>query len=165
MTNPDQPITIRSAENRWRVEMAGHVIADSADAVILDERGHSPVVYFPREDVALEYAAKTHHASHCPRKGDASYYTFKLDSDLEENVAWSYEQPFEAVGQIAGRIAFYPERVRIYEVADAAVNPHHLEQSRRVDEIVQHTDAGGGLAQREPWPPNVQTPDMDGGVR
>ena len=165
---PDHPITIRPADNRWRAEFDGHVIADSADAVILQEANLGPVVYFPREDVALEYAAKTHKASHCPYKGDASYYTFRMHSMIAEDVAWSYEEPFPAVAQIAGRVAFYPDRVRVYEVDDSAVNPHHHERHTEgadVDEIVRHTDSGSGASQRDHWPPNVETPGQDGGIR
>ena len=164
---PDHPITIRQADTRWRAEFDGHVIADSNDALVLQEASYAPVVYFPREDVALEYAAKTDRASHCPYKGDASYYTFRMHSEIAENVAWSYEAPFEAMSQIAGRIAFYPDRVRVYAVSDAAVNPHHHDhhtQSEDIDEIVRHTDSGSGASQREHWAPNVQTPN-DGGLR
>jgi uncharacterized protein (DUF427 family) len=164
---PDHPITLRPAETRWRAEFDGHVIADSADALILQEASYAPVVYFPREDVALEYAARTHKASHCPYKGDASYYTFKMHSQIAEDVAWSYDAPFESMGQIAGRIAFYPDRVRIYEVDDAAVNPRHPEQhtqSSQVDEIVRHTDSGSGASQRDHWAPNVTGP-TEGGLR
>ena len=165
---PDHPITIRPADNRWRAEFDGHVIADSNDALILQEASYAPVVYFPAEDVALEYAARTHHHTHCPYKGEASYYTFKMHTVIEENVAWSYETPHPAVSQIAGRIAFYPDRVRVYEVDDAAVNPHHHEhhtESSQVDEIVRHTDSGAGVTQRDHWAPNVETPSREGGVR
>jgi uncharacterized protein (DUF427 family) len=160
---PDHPITVRPAGARWRAEFDGHVIADTNDALVLQEADYAPVVYFPREDVALEYAARTDRTSHCPYKGDASYYTFKMHTQIAENVAWSYEAPFEQMNQIAGRIAFYPDRVRVYEVDDAAVNPHHHEGST-VDEIVRHTDSGAGASQREHWAPNVPGPN-EGGVR
>lgn len=160
---PDHPITLTPAERRWRVKFQGHVIADSGDALILQEASYPPVVYFPRDDVSMEYLSRTGHATHCPYKGDAAYYTLQMDGHFAENAVWTYESPFPAMDLIAGRLAFYPNEVEIYAVDDAAVNPRHVDAP--VDEAVQHTDAGDGHAQREHWPPNVSTPGMEGGVR
>ena len=167
---PDHPITIRRADKRWRAKFADHVIADSADAVILKESTYPEVIYFPREDVSMEYMSRTTHHSHCPYKGDAAYYTLLMDGHFAENAVWTYEDAAEAVSPIAGRIAFYTDQVEVYEVDDAAVNPRHVSEvhdghEAEVDDIVQHTDAGDGRAQREPWPPNIETPGMEGGVR
>lgn len=169
MPTPGQnhPITIEPAQNRWRAFFAGHVIADTDDALILKEADLRPVVYFPRQDVAMEYFTRTDHVTHCPYKGDAAHYSLYMDGELVEKAAWTYEDPFDAVGQINGRIAFYPE-VEVYEVDDARVNPHHRERTaeeREIDRVVQHTDAGDGTTQREHWRPNVEGPGPDGGVR
>lgn len=168
---PDHPITLEPAKRRWRAFFAGHVIADTNDALIVQEANYPPVVYFPREDVAMEYLSRTDRSTHCPYKGDAAYYTILMDGQFAENAVWTYEQPYGAVGAIGERLAFYTDQVEVYEVDDAAVNPHHVEEIREghtatVDEIVQHTDAGDGHAQREHWRPNVETPgSLDGGVR
>jgi uncharacterized protein (DUF427 family) len=165
---PDHPITVTPAQRRWRVQFQGHVIADSADALVLQEASYPPVVYFPREDVSMEYLSRTDHATQCPYKGQAAYYTLLMDGHMVENAVWTYEEPYPAMGQIAGRLAFYPNEVEIYEVDDASVNPRHAEggpgPNATVDQIVQHTDAGAGHAQREPWPSNVETPGRDGGL-
>lgn len=183
---PDHPITLEPAAGRWRVEFNKHVIADSNDALILREAGCRPVVYFPRTDVAMEYMGRSNHHTQCPYKGEASYYTLTMDGEILENGVWSYEHPYEAMEPIAGRIAFYPEQVNIYQVEDAVVNPKHhdrrdeidevqemvrdqerrLHAPRSVDEVVQHTDSGGGVSQGERWPANVETPHLgDGGGR
>lgn len=160
---PDHPITVTPATRRWRAMFSGHVIADTEDALILEESTYPARVYFPRDDVSMEYFSRTSHATHCPYKGDASYYTLLMDGQFADDVAWSYEDPFPAMSSIAGRLAFYTDRIEVYEVDDAAVNPRHLDSD--VDAAVQHTDAGDGHAQREHWPPNVGTPDQEGGVR
>ena len=90
---PDHPITITPAGQRWRVQFQGHVIADSGDALILKEADYPPVVYFPREDVSMEYLTRTKHATHCPYKGEASYYTLMMDGRFVENGVWTYESP------------------------------------------------------------------------
>jgi len=161
---PDHPITIAPADQRWRVKFQGHVIADSGDALILQEATYPPVVYFPRDDVSMEYLTRTTHATHCPYKGDAAYYTLLMDGHFAENAVWTYESPYPAMDLIAERVAFYPNQVEIYAVDDAAVNPRHVDEPA-VGASVQHTDTGDGHAQREHWPPNVETPGMEGGVR
>lgn len=163
---PDHPIHIEPATRRWRALFEGHVIADTDDALVLREAKYPPVIYFPRSAVGMEYMGRTSHHTHCPYKGDASYYTLRMDSRVEENVAWSYEDPADAVSQIKDRIAFYPDRVEVYSVDDAAVNPHHREMSRReVDEVVRHTDEGDGKTQAAHWPPTEPPYGEEGGVR
>jgi uncharacterized protein (DUF427 family) len=170
---PDHPITLERARTRWRARFHDGVIADSDDAVVLREADYPPVVYFPRDSVAMEYMARTDRTTNCPYKGEATYYTLRRHSDIAENAAWSYDEPLDAVGDIAGRIAFYTDGVEVYPVDDAAVNPHHDEDVRaraeeamdrdEVDDIVQHTDSGSGASQKDHWEPNVGQPD--GGLR
>ncbi len=164
---PDHPLRIEPAHRRWRVLFADHVIADSNDALVLHEAAFPAWVYFPREDVGMEYLARTDQPKHCEYKGDAVQYTLMMDGHFEANVAKSYEHPYPAAQALAGRVAFDPGRVEVYEVDDAAVNPRHAEPrsvaGRDVDQVVQHTDTGDGHAQRDHWPPNTQNPE--GGVR
>jgi uncharacterized protein (DUF427 family) len=170
---PDHPITLAPATGRWRALFAGHVIADSADAIVLQEAGYAPVVYFPRKDVAMEYMSRTDRATHCPYKGDAAYYTILMDGELAENAVWTYERPYPAMDQIGERLAFYTDKVEVYEVDDAAVNPRHEQAQTQprseVDAVVQHTDSGSGASQKEHWAANVDTPESgltdDGGLR
>jgi uncharacterized protein (DUF427 family) len=165
---PDHPITVTPANKRWRAFFNGHVIADSDDALVLQEASYAPVVYFPRQDVAMEYMSRTDRQTTCPYKGDAAYYSILMDGQFAENAVWTYEEPYPAMTEIAGRLAFYPDKVEVYEVDDAAVNPDHHDEDREdggVDAVVQHTDAGDGHSQREHWDPNVETPGLEGGVR
>ena len=117
---PKHPITITPADRRWRVKFQGHVIADSGDALILKEASYPPVVYFPRDDVSMEFLSRTTHATHCPYKGDAAYYSLKVNGRSAENAVWTYEKPYPAVASIKDHLAFYPNRVdRIEEVETA----------------------------------------------
>jgi len=151
MPSPDASrMTIKQARRRWRALFAGHVIADTADALILEEPGHRPVVYFPREAVAMEYMSRTARTSHCPLKGDASYYTLLMDGNFAENAVWSYEDPVPGAELIECRLAFYADAVEVYEVDEARVNPHYHPRDD-VDDVVRHTDAGDGHAQEGSW--------------
>lgn len=116
LPGPDHPITVTANPRRVRVEANGHVIADSAAALILQEASYPAVQYIPRADIEMGFFSKTERATQCPYKGDASYYTLHIDSVLLENVAWSYEAPYPAMDAIKDHLAFYPDKVRIYEV-------------------------------------------------
>jgi uncharacterized protein (DUF427 family) len=107
----EHPITITAAPQRVRVTFGGRVVADSKRALSLVEASYAPVMYIPREDVDLTAFERTSHKTHCPYKGDASYYSIHADGRTAQNAVWSYEEPFEAVAAIAGYMAFYPNRV------------------------------------------------------
>lgn len=108
---PEHPITITPNAHRVRVSFAGKVIAETTRALTLREAGYAPVQYIPRADADMNLFQRTAHVSHCPYKGDASYFTIVLNGRSAENAAWSYEHPFPAMAEIAGYLAFYPSRV------------------------------------------------------
>ena len=111
LPGPDHPITITRNTSRVRVTFAGQVIADSARALTLQEASYKPVLYIPRADAKMDLLTPTSHASHCPYKGDASYFTITADGKSADNAVWSYEKPFPAMAEIAGHLAFYPNKV------------------------------------------------------
>jgi uncharacterized protein (DUF427 family) len=111
LPGPDHPITISPNPKRVVVTFNGEVIADSAGALELKEASYPPVQYIPRKDVKMAALKRTAHSTHCPYKGDASYYTITAGGKESENAIWSYEEPFPAMAQIEGHVAFYPNRV------------------------------------------------------
>ncbi|WP_429814415.1 DUF427 domain-containing protein [Ensifer sp. B1-9] len=108
---PDHPISIDRNTARVVVMLDGRIIADTRDALTLREASYPPVQYIPREDVDMSLLQRTDHASHCPYKGEASYYSIPLGGERSRNAVWTYENPHAAVAEIKGRLAFYPERV------------------------------------------------------
>ena len=98
-----------------RVRLGGEVIAETNRALTLREASYPPVQYIPREDAGMALLYRTAHATHCPYKGNASYFTIAAGGQRAENAAWSYEHPYPAVAQIAGYLAFYPHRVDAIE--------------------------------------------------
>jgi len=95
---------------------AGRAIADSTRALTLKEAHYPPVYYIPREDADMALLARTAHSTHCPYKGDASYFTISADGRSADNAVWSYEAPFPTVAEIKDHLAFYPYRVDAIEV-------------------------------------------------
>ena len=115
---PDHPITIERNPRRVVVTLGQKEIANTTAALALREANYPAVQYIPREDVDMTALERTDHGSHCPYKGDASYFSIPAGEERSVNAAWSYEKPYDAVSQIEDHVAFYPDRVdAIEEVA------------------------------------------------
>jgi len=108
---PDHPIAIAPHPRRVRVVFNGRTVADTTRALALREASYPPVFYIPREDTEMTLFERTPHATHCPYKGDASYYSIRVGDKVAKDAIWSYETPFPAMAEIGGRLAFYPNRV------------------------------------------------------
>lgn len=114
---PNHRIDVKPAKVRVQVKYQGELIADTTDALALQEpmgadtSTVAPVVYYlPRKDVKTERLVRTPKTTHCPFKGDATYYSMR---DGGEDVVWSYETPYDEMKAIKGRLAFYPGKVEI----------------------------------------------------
>jgi uncharacterized protein (DUF427 family) len=112
---PDHPITLTPNRERVLVRVGGALIADTREALILQEASYPPVQYIPRKDVDMNLLQRTDHSSYCPFKGDASYYSIPSGGAKSVNAVWTYENPYPAVGQIKDYVAFYPSRVDAIE--------------------------------------------------
>jgi len=108
---PDHPITITKNPKRVVVTAGGKTIADTANALILKEASYPAVYYVPREDADMTLLERTDHSTHCPYKGDASYFSIPSAGAKGINAAWSYENPHPAMAEIKDHLAFYPDRV------------------------------------------------------
>jgi uncharacterized protein (DUF427 family) len=117
LPGPDHPITISRNGKRVRVTFAGRVVADTEEALTLAEASYKPALYIPRAHTDMSLLAPTDHRTHCPYKGDASYFTVMVDGRSAENAVWSYEQPYPAMAEIKEYLAFYPDRVDKIEEA------------------------------------------------
>lgn len=103
---------------RVTVRACGKVVADTHDALVLREASYPPVFYIPRADADMALYERSDHTSYCPYKGRASYFSVATGEGRSENAVWSYETPHDAVGEIAGRLAFYPDRVDDISVSE-----------------------------------------------
>ena len=111
LPSPDHPISIRPNPARVVVSVAGRAVADTRNALTLREADYPPVEYIPPEDVDFSQLERTDHATYCPYKGDCIYYNIPAGGKKSVNAVWSYQEPFSAVEQIRGHVAFYPDRI------------------------------------------------------
>ena len=110
-------IKIRKAPGTWVVRSGGAVLGESTNALELSEGDYAPVIYFPRDDIAMALLDKTDKVTHCPHKGDATHYSIVNLSSVTENAVWSYEDPLSDMAEIKGYLAFYPvDSVKVEQV-------------------------------------------------
>jgi uncharacterized protein (DUF427 family) len=108
---PDHPITVTPHEKRVRVVLGGAIVAETDAALRMEENRYPPVFYVPRADVAMDLLDPSPKRTHCPYKGEASWFTVTGHGIEARDAAWSYEEPYPAVAEIAGHIAF--ERAKV----------------------------------------------------
>jgi len=108
---PDHPITIEPSGQKVTVTFNGKVIAESSDALRMQESTYPAAYYIPLADIDPDVIAKTDHSTHCPYKGDASYYSVTVGIEGAENAIWTYEAPYDAVAAIKDHAAFYVEKM------------------------------------------------------
>lgn len=113
---PDHPITVEPSRERVIVRAGGRVIADTRASLILREAAYPPVRYVPRGDVDMAALSHSTNRTHCPYKGDASYFSIPAGGDRAVDAVWTYEAPHDAVALIACHLAFYPDRMDSIEV-------------------------------------------------
>ena len=99
----------------WSVRAGGAVIAESENALELNEGDYDPVIYFPREDVAMALLEKSEQKTKCDHKGEAIYFSIVTKSQVIENAAWTYEAPRPELAHIANHMAFYRDYLVIFE--------------------------------------------------
>lgn len=110
-THTGYRLTIEPANQRIQAVFNGEVVADSRRALIMHETRRPAAYYFPQDDVRMDLLVRTDHRTYCPFKGNASYWTLKVGGNTAENVAWSYEIPFDEAELVGGYVAFYANRM------------------------------------------------------
>ena len=111
----DAGITLAANPNRVVVRVGGEVVADTTRALVMRAPGTPDQQYIPREDVDMTRLVRTPLVTHCPDKGDASYWSIRSGPRTVENAVWSYEAPYDDMTPITGYLAFYGDRVDAIE--------------------------------------------------
>jgi len=112
-SHPGYTISISPNPGRLSVKYGGKTIAESDQALVLHEGSYQAVYYVPRNDVDMAQLMRTDHRTHCPFKGEASYWTLSGAGNEDVNAAWSYETPFDEMLEIKDFIAFDRNKVEI----------------------------------------------------
>ena len=133
---------------RVRAEFNGVTVLDTERGHLLHETGLQPVLYAPVEDVRQDLLEPTGHHTHCPFKGDASYWSIRVDGKVAENAVWGYPEPKAEAPWLAGLQAFYWDRVDAWYDEEERVyghlrDPYHRVDVRRTGRTVRVTSRDG----------------------
>jgi uncharacterized protein (DUF427 family) len=130
---PGRALYLEPTPKRIRVILGGETIADSRRAMLLQESGLMPVYYFPPEDVRVDLLEPTDKHTHCPKKGEASYYTIRAGDRDAKNAAWYYPEPLDGAPPIKDLIAFYWDKIDTWMEEDEEVIGHARDPYHRID--------------------------------
>jgi uncharacterized protein (DUF427 family) len=138
---------------RVRAVVDGRTVLDTTRGKLLYESGIPPRFYAPVEDFDADALTRTDHSTHCPFKGDASYWSVSVNGTSRENAVWAYEAPIADASWLDGYASLYPDKVDQWWVEDEQVralrDPFHridvLPSSRRVqvrigDDVIADSD-------------------------
>lgn len=121
---PKYEVSAEIVDRRVSIEYDGMILASSEQAVLYRESRLPPVYYFPRKDVRMDLLRRTHHRSHCPFKGNASYWSIEIGDKEVENAVWSYENPLEDIAAIKGYLAFWLSKLGVTYSEDGEFVEH-----------------------------------------
>lgn len=108
------PITVEPTGKHVAVRINGEVVADTDEALTLQEATYPAVQYIPLRDVAAQRLKPSDTETYCPFKGEASYYHVVTEAgETVDDAIWTYNEPYPAVAAIAGHVAFYPDKADI----------------------------------------------------
>src|SRR3954447_9852158 len=147
---PRHRLLLHPFPRRGRARLAGEVVLDSTRGALLHESNILPRLYVPLEDVRTDLLERTDHSTHCPFKGDASYWSVRVGDRIAENAVWGYPEPKPEAPWLAGWQAFYFDRVDAWYDEDERVfghlrDPYHRVDVRRTSRSVRVTSKGGQL--------------------
>jgi len=120
--HPGYEVRLEPVVGRLRVMFAGEAIVDTTQALILHETRHDPVYYFQAPDINPDALSATDHSTHCPFKGDASYWSLTVDGQTAENAVWGYPDPLPEVPELSGLRAIYWDRADSWWLDDVQIN-------------------------------------------
>jgi uncharacterized protein (DUF427 family) len=129
----EQQVRTEPVHRRVRAYLGGVAVADSTRTLLLLEARHLPVYYFPPADVRTDLLEPTAKRTHCPHKGDASYWTVRVGDRVADNAAWSYQDPIGGRDDIKGYLAFYWGKLDAWFEEDDEVYVHPRDPYKRVD--------------------------------
>lgn len=110
MNTRGHEIAVMPGSDQVVIRVKDVVVATSSRPIVLTETGCPPRYYLPPADVRIDMLRSSTTTSHCPFKGDATYWSVQIGDSLVEDVVWSYPKPFPRMEKIAGLLAFWTEK-------------------------------------------------------
>lgn len=149
---PAHRILFEPDPRRLRAYVGDRLVLDTTRAQLLHETGIRPVAYVPLEDFDADLMERTDTSTHCPFKGDASYWTLRVGDDVREDAIWAYDEPLEPSSWLRGFAALAFDRADRWMVEDEAVvarlrDPYHHVDVHVSSRPVRVTAGGAVIAE------------------
>jgi uncharacterized protein (DUF427 family) len=112
-SHPEHTITVEPFEGVVVVTFSDVIVASTENALVLREADYPAVLYIPFKDIYFDFLHKSETRTHCPFKGDASYWGASGSGNADDDVMWAYQAPFDEMAAIRDHGAFDPKKVRI----------------------------------------------------
>ena len=133
-------IYFEDAPRRIRARLGGEEVVDSRHAKLLHEHGHLPIYYFPRDEVRMDLLEPSAKRTHCPYKGDASYWSVRAGGRVAADAVWSYPEPIDEAPPLAGYLAFHWNAMDEWLEEDEIAIVHARDPYHRVDVLPTSRD-------------------------
>jgi uncharacterized protein (DUF427 family) len=130
---PQHRLLLHPFPRRVRAQLAGQTVLDTRAGVLLHETGLLPQLYLPAADLRQELLEPTEHHTHCPFKGDASYYSVRVGDRIAENAVWYYPEPKPEAPWLDGLVALYWGRMDRWLDEEEQALGHLPDPFHRVD--------------------------------
>jgi uncharacterized protein (DUF427 family) len=132
---PKHTLYFEDYPRRIRAVLGGETVVDTVGGRLLWESSLPPVLYVPFDDVRSDLLEPTAHTTHCPFKGDASYWTVRAGDRVAENVLWGYPEPIDSAAWLRGYVAPYWESFDAWYEEDERVLGRLRDPYHRVDVV------------------------------
>jgi uncharacterized protein (DUF427 family) len=130
---PPHRIFFEDYPARLRAKVGDTVVVDTVGAKLLHETAIKPVVYVPLADIDASLLTPTDTSTHCPFKGDASYWTVTVGDREIPDALWAYESPKPDAAWLKGYGALYWDKVDEWYVEDERIEGSLRDPYHRVD--------------------------------
>ena len=118
---------------RVRALVGDRVALDSTRGRLLFESNILPRLYVPLDDLDGSLLERTETSTHCPFKGDATYFSLTAGDRTIEDAVWTYEAPIEAAAWLEGFACLYWETADAWFVEGERLFGHLRDPYHRVD--------------------------------
>ena len=103
-------IEYQPSSQHVQVLVDGVTVADTNNSLFVHETGHPLRYYIPQADLDMQFFTAIDKQTHCPYKGDASYYNVVVNNETYAGIAWTYAEPIADAAQLQGTVGFWPEK-------------------------------------------------------
>ncbi|MGI8937515.1 MAG: DUF427 domain-containing protein [Iamia sp.] len=130
---PAHRLLLTDFPRRVRATFNGATVLDTTRGRLLHESNILPVLYVPSDDVSQDLLVATDLSTHCPFKGDASYWSLVVGDRTAENAVWGYPEPLDQAAWLLGHQAFAFDAVDAWFDEDEHVEGHLRDPYHRID--------------------------------